>query len=526
MGKLKKLEQYTPDELQHAFTQMVGDIEAKMIESGKPTPTTMQDIPALFEGLTRYTAAKPEVARDAEGEIVWRDADLGIKTPEVIKTALWIARKYNLVPDDTPLRQIWYSFIKLALQKAVTDVASADQLFSKRTLELIRDAGLWYSDFNIKNEPVAFDTPKFDDYDLEKDVQIIPNTIIAMEKESYYQYLKNFADLLGAANYSAGGMSQGTLAETVVKRLDDVFPKEDFKMYSVTDYDPAGLNISYNLGKHFNLFGNRLGLNFTAERTAPKPEHYTPTELSVGLYNLTGKSKPEEQERWTQPDKIAERALYNIDDKQGMEVESLPAMPLPEQYPTGMDASDVVGQARMRLILLQKIIDDLGGASGLDFGLENLMGDGFYPDPDSKAESIISENAGLNQMEQVRSMVYWKVNTLKEIMKTALQDEINEVEEKLTEWRDDTIDDWINDTDKLEDLEDDLKRATIRNQTQSSLRNVYSRKYPSIPERISEWEIATGMRTKIDMYKGKVDDIIAELDDIIEEARDDFGVEE
>jgi len=460
MGKLKTQAQYTPEEQQYIFTHMVQNIEAKMLLAGKPTPTTMQDIPALFEadkekgtGLLRYVGKKPEVARDTAGEVVWRDADLALGTPEVIKTALWIAQKHDLIPEDTPLRQIWYSFIKLALQKAVTDVASADQLFSKRTLELIRDTGKWYSDFNIKNEPVAFDTPELIDEQGNEgdDVQIIPNAIIAMEKESYYQYLKKFADLMGIANYSAGGMSQGTLAETVVKRLAKVFPKSDFKLYSITDYDPAGFNISHNLGEHFNLFGNRLGLSFDSERVAPKPEHYEKNERDIAKYALksTGKMKKEEQAVWIEPERVKERAKYDIDDKEGMEVESLPAVPKQEHMPDGMDKSEGVGQARMRLIILNKIIEDLGGISGLDYGLKNLMEKGFIENPEKEANGILAENSGIKLIDANSLDLWQKVKFIVGILAKANEKERDEIKDKVIEWKDNTIDDWSKDNDKL-----------------------------------------------------------------------------
>lgn len=527
---------YTPEQMKHQFYQLTSDIEARIITAGNE-PKTMQDIPALFEGskekgtgILRYTLEKPYTT--LEGETIWKQSSIGIHTPEVVKTALWIAQKYDLIPKDTPLRQVWYHFIKLALQKSVVDVANADQLFSDYFLEVVRDAGLWYSDFNVKNEPVGYKTPEFIDsrypnLKLPLDVLLFPNIIIAMEKESYFNYLKNFANLIGAANYSAGGMSQGTLAETIIKDLHEKYPKEDFRMYAVTDYDPAGFNIGVSLGEHFNLFSKRLGFNVDTKRVAPMPSHYTTRadgvdEIEIAKYDIAGDWR--KQSRWMADDKVAEREDAEIEDGKGMEVESLPAVPLLDQLPAGMTVDDAVGQARMRLIIFNKILEDTGGIDNLDFALRNLMEQGFILKTEKKADEILAENSGIKAIDDNSTSIWTNADILVKILAKANETERDEIKDKIVEWKDETIDEWGKDNIKLIELEDELRRATVKNEAQSYLREIYQKKYPEIPKDIKEWEIATGMKKKINNYKDKVDEIVKEMDELVNEASTEFNI--
>ena len=109
----------SPDELKTRFTTLVSDMEAAILTADKPIPTIMQDIPELFEGWEGKVFPSTYKAYDKPAK------QYKLDTTKVVKVALWIAKQYDLVPRDTPLRQVWYSFIKLAtilLLKRVTSI--------------------------------------------------------------------------------------------------------------------------------------------------------------------------------------------------------------------------------------------------------------------------------------------------------------------------------------------------------------------------------------------------------------------
>ena len=109
---VKPKEEKSFEELKLEFHTLVQDITAQLIIKDQDIPAKMQEIPELFEGWSdkRFTSSYREPSKAPR--------TYKLDAGKTVKAALWIARKYDLVPKDTPLRQVWYAFIKLALQKS------------------------------------------------------------------------------------------------------------------------------------------------------------------------------------------------------------------------------------------------------------------------------------------------------------------------------------------------------------------------------------------------------------------------
>lgn len=483
------------EQLKKRFTALVTDLESNIITADKPIPTKMQDIPALFEGWEnkRFISSFKDRSRAPK--------DYNLDATKTIKAAVWIAKKYNLVPRDTPLRQAWYGFIKLSLQKSGNKIQNPDQMMSKAFSDIIKETDYYYSDFNIKNVPIGLKTPDI----IEKTI-LFPNTLIAMEKASYYNYLVNIGDLLGLTIYSAGGQSQMTLAETVINEITNKFGDIPLDMYTITDYDPGGMNISGGVYDHIKLFLERKGVDFNHIRVAPKPEHYTPEELEAALYDASSTT----QKNWNTAELIAEREKYDIPQKKGMEVESLPAAPLPEQMPSDMDIDEAIGQARMRLIIYDALLDKWG----IEHPLNQYLDKYFYPSPDIEAETIIKGRARIDSLTSKAWDIYSKMSNLEDRLTDEFSDEIEELSDGIEQWRDDEREDWVENEERIDEFENELRTAVARDYTQDRLR--YTITKPELPNEFVEWKLKNlDAKNKVNGFVEMLDGMIEKIDEEI-----------
>ncbi|KKN53741.1 hypothetical protein LCGC14_0599510, partial [marine sediment metagenome] len=116
------------------------DMMRKVI-SGLSTALTIKKT----EDLPRY----PKIPQDIPE--YFKDADL--KQPDAILGALYLSKENELLPINTPLRQVWYAFEKLVLQKLETPRMHPVSAFYSNLKDLIENSDLMYADFNILNPP-------------------------------------------------------------------------------------------------------------------------------------------------------------------------------------------------------------------------------------------------------------------------------------------------------------------------------------------------------------------------------------
>ena len=119
----KRLADY--EELKNKMISTMKQTEAEVLADKNP-PTTPQEIPQLFAGWDKPSS-------------------------KAVQGALWIARKYNLIPEDSPLRQIWYAFIKLVFQNLAPEkqVGNPENAFYNSFADIIKKGDMYYSDFNV-----------------------------------------------------------------------------------------------------------------------------------------------------------------------------------------------------------------------------------------------------------------------------------------------------------------------------------------------------------------------------------------
>ena len=282
----------TFDELKAKMKKAMIDAETKALE-GKAIPSTYHGIPELFEG--------------------WDES-----ASKAVRGAMWISKKYNLIPKDTPLRSLWYKFIKLVFQKIHPSkrIANPTHSFYKSLADIMRRTDYWYSDFNIWNKlsEDVFQRPELT-WTAEKgepSVILFPNVLVTLEKESYFQTFQNFCDLLGINLYAAGGMPSFSKAEEASRQLRELNTTDDLKLYTLSDYDPAGFNINETFKNQFTEFLDRFNQKVDNIKVAPFPKHYEPDELRQGSYVV--KPNTIGQEQWNKPERIQERKDADLID--------------------------------------------------------------------------------------------------------------------------------------------------------------------------------------------------------------------
>lgn len=456
-----------------------------IVLQGKIVPTTPQEIPALFEGSP-------------------------LPASKAIQTALWIAKNNDLITEKTPLRSIWYAFIKLVTQKILKRVGFPEESYYKSFGDIIRKTGLWYKDFNVLTAPTAFEVAAW--------ARLFPNVVICLEKESYFQVFKNFCDLLGLHLYAGGGMPSLSRAEEISRRIQETDPYEDLNVRTISDYDPAGLNIAANFGEQFKMFFDRENLLVDDKRTAPLPEHYEPDELDLARYEVSkGMIK---QKRWQ--DRKLEREKYGLADEEGMEVESLPARPFDAQMPTGMSPDKAVGQARMRLIMF----DDLLESFKIEDVLEKWMNAHFIPDSMIKAEEIVRMNSGYNLASGIGETIKEKLDDLMYVKGKLLLDDIVKVKEEIKDWRKDIIEEYVDDPDKVEKFEQMLREAVAKDKERWDFNWDYKREMPSIPDEIKEYDVSEEIKEVIEENKDYLEGLLEELEEKIKEEKEKYPEDE
>lgn len=515
------------------FLSMVMANEAR-ITQGKIVPTIPQEIPALFEG-----SALP--------------------ASKAVQTALWIAKNNDLIARRTPLRSVWYDFIKLVLQKIIKRVRNPADSFYKSFGDIIRKTDLWYRDFNVVNEPAAYTIVEF------PASRLFPNVMICLEKESYFQVFKNFCELLGLHLYAGGGMPSYSAAEDISRKIHNAALDEDLDIFTISDYDPVGFDIANTFEKQFSDYLTRFGTQVKSERKAPFPYHYTEDERERGMYGV--KPVTVDRKRWRQKERREERRKYKVFDERfadvdfydtdkssdihkfldeasegkmgkaardnwiikwrdrakhgdfphvmGFEVESLPGRPFDEQLPPDYNPADAVGRARMRFI----IFDELIKSYRIEGALEKWLEDNFITEPEESARTMVKESSRFIDIDNVKNEIKERLDELLDLKFNLLfSSDVEEVKKKIEDWRKDIIEEYIDDPDKIKDFENTLRVAIAEDEGKWDFLWRYNRSLPSIPNTVTEdLEVPEEVNEAIEDNRSFLDDLLEQVNNKIEE---------
>lgn len=515
------------------FLSMVMAKEALILQ-GKAVPTIPQEIPALFEG-----SALP--------------------ASKAVQTALWIAKNNDLIARKTPLRSVWYDFIKLVLQKIIKRVRNPADSFYKSFGDIIRKTDLWYKDFNVVNEPAAYTIVEFPGQ------RLFPNIMICLEKESYYQVFKNFCDLLGLHLYAGGGMPSYSAAEDISRKIHNAALDEDLDIYTISDYDPVGFDIANTFEKHFSDYLDRFGTQVKSERKAPYPYHYTEGERERGMYGV--KPVTVDRKRWKQKKYVDERLKYGVYDERfkdpnfydtdkdseihkfldeasegkmkkpsrdawinkwrvraeqgdfphvmGFEVESLPGRPFDEQLPPDYNPADAVGRARMRLIIFDELIESYKLEDVLEKWLEN----NFITEPEESAKTMVKKSSRYLDIDSIKENIKERLDNLMDMKFNMLfGSDVEEVKKKIEDWREDLIKEYVVDSDKIKEFENALRVSIADDEDSWNFAWKYNRVLPSIPDTVTEdLVIPDEVNEAIDDNRKFLDDLLEQVNKKIEE---------
>jgi len=216
----------------------------------KATVSTMQEIPALFNGLK-------------------------LDGTDVVRSAMQIAKNNDLIPSESVLRNIWYSFIKLSFQKNGKNLKNLDKSFSATLWKFIQNFNLHYADFNVLDKTNPQQISYGDSFG---------NTVLHLEKNSAFNQFKNISSFLGISLVATGGKPGAAATEYL---YDSMHNKNKINKITLSDLDVDGLIISESMFeqmKYFEKFNNTQSTMMN-RRIGPNYEHYTDTELLQSFYD-------------------------------------------------------------------------------------------------------------------------------------------------------------------------------------------------------------------------------------------------
>lgn len=233
--------------------------------------------------------AARKIKVNTAGEISTHFIGQEIAGREAIRRIMFVALVNGVLRADTPFRRLWYQFVKASLQALATEFALTGAFYGGMS-KMIKDTGLDYKDFGItnlgeKDEETGKRQLARGVYEVKPELEhVFPNVMLGIEDASYYSVFKNMAELLGLHRYTASGQSSLSSTEVITDDLKEkVETRDDYPLQirNITDYDPAGFNISNAYLDHFSRY---LGNMITSKRFAPLMKHYTLDELVQNIY--------------------------------------------------------------------------------------------------------------------------------------------------------------------------------------------------------------------------------------------------
>jgi hypothetical protein len=208
------------------------------------------------------------------------------------------------------VREFWYNPVKPLAQKAFTehlnDPSRIDGSFndyfagvtSHYLSELVLDGEIAYRDLNIYDESRQRSIKRFG-FEIDK--------ILFVEKEAAYRKIKPLADVYELTIVSGGGFGATAAIEDIASELS---PGRSYKLYVVSDYDPAGFKIV----EDFERRAGKLGINLlTAERVGIDPDQVD--DQTVQEQRFTPSYESDYDFRW--------RDRYAIEGEYGLEIEAV-----------------------------------------------------------------------------------------------------------------------------------------------------------------------------------------------------------
>jgi hypothetical protein len=197
-------------------------------------------------------------------------SDLAFNRTALIATILW--QEWQRVGKRRPqgnIRHFWYTHLMFTLTRVLGDskIDSILNCYNHVLKSLVKQEGFQYADLNLVSiksdlcEAIFADSP-------------YPNILMACEKESYHTYLKRLAHVFHVTFLSLGGQGSYQVYEDLVFQFMEhgIDLDQEFRLLTVTDFDPHGYKIEATAKEHLERAGIR---RVTIERVYLGAEHIT-----------------------------------------------------------------------------------------------------------------------------------------------------------------------------------------------------------------------------------------------------------
>jgi hypothetical protein len=319
-----------------------------------------------------------------------------INISKFLRLVIRLAAKEHWSESRT-VRGFWYNPIKPLAQKAFTEHkddpshidGSFNDYFAGKTSyylsELVLDGEITYGDLNI--------------FDKSRERSIKPSgfesdKIIFVEKEAAYWKIEPLADVYDLSIASGGGFGATAAIEDIAR---DLRTDRSYKLFVVSDYDPAGFKIV----EDFECRAGQLGINLlTAERVGINSDQVD--DQTVQEQRFTPSYESDYDFRW--------REQYAIGDGYGLEIEAVSG---------GTDGGRMIRQAIVNELrphidedgryeqelsrATETVVEDAvyRAASDIADEMTNNLRDRLYDELTPKANEIVSECESVTAQEQL-----------------------------------------------------------------------------------------------------------------------------
>lgn len=218
---------------------------------------------------------------------------------EILRTIILNEREHLAVSYDRSLRSFWYATVKPVLSRIgrlekkhkddrVVELWSAD--LSRYFADLVKNGELLYSDLRIVDDSRSRENPAnryqvdgLASYGYIRSIAPHSNIVITTEKDTIYSIISGVARLFGCSCISGHGQNSLAAMEDLIRGMEE---PQDVYILTMTDYDPAGYEISKTFQKQVTYLRRNLcrGANIHLERIGLTPDQLTEEEVNMNVY--------------------------------------------------------------------------------------------------------------------------------------------------------------------------------------------------------------------------------------------------
>lgn len=235
----------------------------------------------------------------------------GTEKSFLMRSIIMNEKEFSTINYNRSLRSLWYSTVKPTLDKLglLTDedqteegLTKWDAVLSRYVADLLRRRYLTYQSLHIldnsrqRNNPSNYyDVENLTTYGNQVTTAPYSNIIIATEKDTVFNIIKDIAKLFGCSCISSKGQNSLGAMEDLVRGMRGRF--KDIYILTMTDYDPAGYYIADALKTQVDDLTMALGMKDVI--THIKRIGITPEQLSYEMVEANKYSpKPANLEKW------------------------------------------------------------------------------------------------------------------------------------------------------------------------------------------------------------------------------------